>query len=198
MKTNLFLVAFCALFIGLSLCDTAFGQFRYLGQSRVVQGGFDGMWMQEAYVNNYGTVEWLEVRVYDEATRRWGWIIEDGGRHERLIPPPRQIQSSRNSTNVRTTAANTSRGYRLERGDVILEINGERIGRQEDVTSAIARSPQTMYLTVRDGRTGTVAHFVTTLSSSRPRFGMTHQTNPGGGSRVTGVNQNAPRIYLVE
>ena len=112
------------------------------------------------------------------------------------IPPGNNLGN--NSGNTRGGTVNTSQGFRLAPGDVILEINGEWIGRQEDVSSAIARSPQTMYLTVRDGRTGRTARYVTTLSASRPRFGMTHQTNPGGGSRVMGVNQNAPRIYLVE
>ena len=114
------------------------------------------------------------------------------------IPPPIQYQPPSNSGNTRGGAVNTSQSFRLAVGDVILEINGERINRQEDVTSAIARSPQTMYFTVRDGRTGVTARYVTTLSPNRPRFGMTHQTNPGGGSRVTGVNANAPRIYLAE
>ena len=102
------------------------------------------------------------------------------------------------SGNTRSGTGNPSRGLRLTRGDVILEINGERIGRQEDVTSAIARSPQTMYLTVRDSRTGQTARYVTTLRANRPRFGMTHQTNPGGGSKVTGVNWDAPLIYPVQ
>ena len=39
-----------------------------------------------------------------------------------------------------STSANTSQGFRMAPGDVILEINGERIGRQEDVTSAIGRA----------------------------------------------------------
>ena len=93
----------------------------------------------------------------------------------------------------------TSQSLRLQPGDVILEINGETIYGQEDVTSAIARSPQTMYLTVRDGRSGQIAEFATFLNSSRPRFGVSHQTAPGGGSRVTGVNRNSPaeRVYLV-
>lgn len=165
-------------------------------QTRVVDASHPdnetGCLEQQVYLQSQG---WLAIRISDDGT--WGrdGIIDDGGRLARRVPPPRQYQPLRNSGNTR---GNTSRGLRLAPGDVILEINGEWIGGQEDVTSAIARSPQTMYLTVRDGRTGATADYVTTLGSSRPRFGMTHQTNPGGGSRVTGVNQNAPRIYLVQ
>ena len=129
--------------------------------------------------------------------------ISEERRERRLGSAPRSAQSefhyysgTRGASQL-SPSVNTSQSFRLTPGDVILEINGERIGRQEDVTSAIARSPQTMYLTVRDGRTGTVARFATTLSSSRPRFGVTHQTHPGGGSRVTGVNSNSPATRLV-
>ena len=113
------------------------------------------------------------------------------------VPPQRQPQPSNNFGNTRGTSGNGQRVFQLQLGDVILEINGETIYRQEDVTSAIARSAQTMYLTIRDGRTGTVARFVTTLNSSRPRFGVSHQTNPGGGSKVTGVNSNSPATRLI-
>ena len=118
------------------------------------------------------------------------------------VPPQplRQYQPPNNSGNTRGGTVNASQRFRLVIGDVILEINGERINGQEDVTSAIARSPQTMYLTVQDGRTGISALYVTTLHSSRPRLGITHLTAPGGGSRITGVNPNSPatRCYLVE
>ena len=123
-----------------------------------------------------------------------------------VYPPPVQPQPPRsylppdNNGNTRGGVVNSLQRFRLVPGDIILEINGERIRGQEDVTSAIARSPQTMYLTVQDGRTGATALYVTTLNSSRPRFGITHLTHPGGGSRVTGVNRTSPatRCYLVE
>jgi serine/threonine protein kinase len=51
---------------------------------------------------------------------------------------------------------------------------------------------------LKDCLTGHTGKYVTILRSTRPRFGMTHQTHPGGGSRVTGVNSDAPYIYLVE
>ena len=151
-------------------------------------------WEQQVYLQSQG---WLALRVFND-NGVWENIIGDGGRLARSVPPPRQYQPPRNNNTIQ--AGYSSQSFRLTPGDVILNINGEWIGGQEDVTSAIARSPQTMYLTVRDGRTGRVADYVTLLDSSRPRFGVNHQTNPGGGSRVTGVNKNSPatRCYLVE
>ena len=111
-----------------------------------------------------------------------------------------QYQPPSNHGDIQGGTVTTSQRLQLVPGDVILDINGERIGGQADVTSAIARSPQTMYLTVRDGRTGITALYVTTLNPNRPRFGVNHQTHPGGGSRVISINQNSPasRIFLVE
>ena len=116
---------------------------------------------------------------------------------EMLPDERRERQGGRSQPNLPRQSGNNQQFFQLTPGDVILEINGERIRGQEDVTSAIARSPQTMYLTVRDGRTGATARFATTLNSNRPRFGVTHQTNSGGGSRVTGVNRNSPATRLL-
>lgn len=117
-----------------------------------------------------------------------------------LQRPTPVYQPPATTSGTRGASINTSQRFQLVPGDVILIINGETMDREEDVTNAIARSPQTMYLTVRDGRTGQVAEYATTLNSNRPRFGMTHRTHPDGGSRVTGVNRNSPatRIYMVD
>ena len=126
------------------------------------------------------------------------------------IQPPRQqnpltgtpIDPTRGkiSNPTRGGSVNTPREFRLTPGDVILTVNGEAITGKTHFTSVVNRSPQTMYFTVRDGRTGRIMNFVTQLSSTGYRFGVTHRDNPGGGARVVQVDRNSPatHCFLVE
>lgn len=144
-------------------------------------------------------------------------VTSPAGRNQRIAPPPQPLsevsrpsvllpiqsalpQVQNNTRRYNAPSVNTSRRLRLVPGDIILEINGETIDTQENITRAIALSPPTMYLTVQDGRSGQIVELRTTLNSNRPRFGVSHQTHPNGGSRVLGVNSNSPatRCYLVE
>ena len=200
-KMNLCLIAACMLVLA-CFFDGAlvYGQ-RNRGPVRIpnkVVKVFDGdtqQWQQQYLERG----QWLTCRIFNEETGQWVWIIDGDVPGARItswnIPQPPSPQ-------LRPIPPHqpTQQRFRLVPGDVILEINGEWINGQEDATSAIARSPQTMHLTVRDGRSGVTAHYVTSLNSSRPRFGVNHRTHSGGGSRVTGVNPNSPatRIYLVE
>lgn len=94
---------------------------------------------------------------------------------------------------------NRSRIFRLEPGDVVLTVNGEKIGGRNDLTAAVNRSPRTMRFTVRDRR-GKIYRFETTLASEGYRFGVYSADQSGGGARITSVmaNSAATRCRLVE
>ncbi len=77
----------------------------------------------------------------------------------------------------------------LSRGDVILSVNGQRIGGSNDCIRAVGNSPQRMTFTVRDSRDGTVWRMVTTLQ--RGRFGISLDDARGGGAYVTRVTSGS-------
>ena len=117
-------------------------------------------------------------------------------------PTQRGISQHIPDNNVGTTrgaSVNTPRYWRLTPGDIILAINGENVTGRQGMTDAINRSPQTMYLTVRDTR-GKIYHFETVLSPNSPRFGIYTADHRGGGARVTSVipGSSATRCILIE
>ena len=125
-------------------------------------------------------------------------INPDGSITESQESPQQQFQPpSNNFGNTRGGSGNGQRVFQLQPGDVILVINGESITGRESLTNAVRRSPQTMRFTVRDGRSGAILHFVTTLNSSGYRFGITQKDNPGGGAKVVSVDRNSPATNCI-
>ena len=80
----------------------------------------------------------------------------------------------------------------LERGDVILSVNGRIVANEAQCREAIRRSGPEMEFTARDQRTGTAWRMRAQLRSSSSRFGAYLDDAPGGGALVTGVIPGYP------
>lgn len=87
--------------------------------------------------------------------------------------------------------------YYPERGDLLIGINGQRIVNYEQYLDAIQRSPEVIYLTVIDHRTGIVYEMRTVMGPPGPpvRLGLAVVEDPWGGVRVTNTILGSPAAH---
>ena len=87
--------------------------------------------------------------------------------------------------------------YYPERGDLLIGINGRRIMNYEQYLDAIQQSPEMIYLTVIDHRTGIVYEMRTVMGPPGPpvRLGLAVVEDPWGGVRVTNTILGSPAAH---
>ena len=111
------------------------------------------------------------------------------------LPPGWPKSDSHSNTHVASieipTAGPLGR-YHPEVGDVIVEVNGERIHTRQDCIDAVNRSPEIMEFVALDKRTGRPFTYRTRLRSHGSRFGIGLADTGGNGARITKLYRGYP------
>lgn len=200
--------------ISLALTEHSMGQGRRPGPFPIPQE-MQPFWPHEHHEHAGGGRIFVDVIVGNEVfsietTNPHGISIVPSlnGGHKLQIGPNDRIVARNNKTSppqkIEDGSPNVSTAktqMMLERGDVILSVNGVTVLNAKQAQELIQRSPSVMIFTVRDHQSGASYRMQTNLNKGDlPRLDVTLGDHPSGGARIVSCATNSPsvRCFLLE